>query len=83
MEALEETVGEDRLAIRLTPFGLYNETRGMQRVEIWGYLCRQLKSRMSLRYMHFIEPRYEQVLSVAEKDKCKSSLQTIFSYLFR
>jgi hypothetical protein len=36
MEALKAAVGEDRLAIRQTPFGLYNEARVTQRVETWG-----------------------------------------------
>jgi 2,4-dienoyl-CoA reductase-like NADH-dependent reductase (Old Yellow Enzyme family) len=55
MEALKEAVGEDRLAIRLTPFGLYNEARGTQRVETLSYLCRELKARINLSYVHFIE----------------------------
>lgn len=70
MEALKDAVGQDRLAIRLTPFGLYNQARGMQRLETWGHLCRELKKRMSLSYVHFIEPRYEQVHSLEEKTKC-------------
>lgn len=73
MEALKEAVGEERLAIRLSPFGLFNEARGMQRVETWGYLCKELKRRMNLSYVHFMEPRYEQVFSEADKDKCKST----------
>lgn len=74
MEALKDAVGEDRLAIRLSPFGLYNDARGEARVETWGSLCRELKKRMNLSYVHFIEPRYEQVFSAEEKKKCKLSL---------
>jgi 2,4-dienoyl-CoA reductase-like NADH-dependent reductase (Old Yellow Enzyme family) len=33
MDALAGAIGEDKLAIRLTPFGLYNQARGMQRME--------------------------------------------------
>jgi 2,4-dienoyl-CoA reductase-like NADH-dependent reductase (Old Yellow Enzyme family) len=72
MEALKDAIGEDKLAIRLSPFGLYNEARGTQRMETWGFLCRELKKRMSLSYVHFIEPRYEQVFSLEEKNKCKT-----------
>lgn len=71
MEALAKAVGEDKLAIRLSPFGLYNQARGMQRLETWGYLCRELKRKHRLSYVHFIEPRYEQVYSLEEKNKCK------------
>jgi len=69
MEALKDAIGENRLAIRLTPFGLYNQARGMQRMETWSHLSRELKARMNLSYVHFIEPRYEQVHSVEEKQK--------------
>ncbi|TVY41379.1 putative 12-oxophytodienoate reductase, partial [Lachnellula occidentalis] len=73
MEALAKAVGEEKLAIRLTPFGLYNQARGMQRLETWGYLCRELKKRLSLSYVHFVEPRYEQVQSLEEKNKVLES----------
>lgn len=69
MEALAETVGQSNLSIRLTPFGLYNQARGQQRVETWGHLCRELKRRLpDLSYVSFVEPRYEQIHSPEEKD---------------
>lgn len=76
MAALKATLGEDRLTIRLTPFGLYNEARGTRTVEILGHLCRELRSGMNLSYVHFIEPGYEQVHGV-EKQKCKSDCSQI------
>lgn len=69
MDALKKAIGQDKLAIRLSPFGLYNDARGEQRVETWGCLCRELKKAMQLSYVHFIEPRYEQVFSEEEKKK--------------
>ncbi|KAL3425683.1 NADH:flavin oxidoreductase NADH oxidase [Phlyctema vagabunda] len=69
MAALADAVGEDKLAIRLTPFGLYNQAKGLQRMETWGHLCRELKRKHSLSYVHFLEPRYEQVFSLEEKSK--------------
>jgi 2,4-dienoyl-CoA reductase-like NADH-dependent reductase (Old Yellow Enzyme family) len=71
MEGLKRAIGEDKLALRLSPFGLYNQAKGSQRLETWGYLCRELRKRMSLSYVHFIEPRYEQVHSLEEKEKCE------------
>ena len=74
MEALADVVGQENLSIRLTPFGLYNQARGAQRVETWGHLCRQLKQKLpNLSYVSFVEPRYEQVFSYAEKDKFLAS----------
>lgn len=71
MSALSTAVSDDKLAIRLTPFGLYNQAKGSQRLETWGHLCRELKARHKLSYVHFLEPRYEQVFSLEEKNKCK------------
>ncbi|CAN8100345.1 unnamed protein product [Discula destructiva] len=70
MGELAQAIGQENLAIRLTPFGLFNQTRGEQRLETWGHLCRELKKdlpRMS--YVSFIEPRFEQIFSVEEKQK--------------
>ncbi|OAQ65016.2 12-oxophytodienoate reductase [Pochonia chlamydosporia 170] len=68
MEKLAKVVGEENLAIRLSPFGLFNQARSQQRVETWSQLCRELKSRHpTLSYVSFIEPRYEQIFSEAEK----------------
>lgn len=77
MGALRDAIGENKVALRLSPFGLYNEARGEQRLETWGHLCKELKKMMQLSYIHFIEPRFEQVFSVEEKTKCKSSLFVI------
>ncbi|KAG5991425.1 hypothetical protein E4U54_003890 [Claviceps lovelessii] len=86
MEKLAKTVGQDNLAIRLTPFGLFNQARSEQRLETWGYLCRELESRHpKLSYVSFVEPRYEQVFSEAEKQKFLDSwgLPTVDLSLFR
>ncbi|KAG6003911.1 hypothetical protein E4U21_001589 [Claviceps maximensis] len=86
MDKLATTVGEDNLAIRLTPFGMFNQARSEQRVETWGHLCRELKVRHPrLSYVSFVEPRYEQVFSEAEKQKFLDSwgLPTVDLSLFR
>ncbi|KAK2813906.1 hypothetical protein FQN50_000307 [Emmonsiellopsis sp. PD_5] len=69
MEALANTIGEENLAIRLSPFGLFNQARGEQRIETWTHLCQRLKaSHPALSYVSFIEPRYEQIFSYEDKD---------------
>ncbi|KAM0551349.1 hypothetical protein ACHAPJ_008457 [Fusarium lateritium] len=86
MEELAKTVGQENLAIRLSPFGLFNQARGEKRVETWGHLCRELKGRLpNLSYVSFIEPRYEQIFSEAEKRKFLSSwgLPTVDLSMFR
>ncbi|KAI8649321.1 hypothetical protein LRP88_11501 [Fusarium phalaenopsidis] len=86
MEELAKTVGQENLAIRLTPFGLFNQARSEQRVETWGHLCRELKARLpNLSYVSFVEPRYEQIFSEAEKQEFLNSwgLPTVDLSLFR
>ncbi|KAF5552331.1 OYE2-NADPH dehydrogenase (old yellow enzyme) isoform 1 [Fusarium napiforme] len=86
MEELAKAIGQENLAIRLTPFGLFNQARGEKRVETWSHLCRELKSRLpKLSYVSFVEPRYEQIFSEAEKQKFLGSwgLPTVDLSLFR
>jgi 2,4-dienoyl-CoA reductase-like NADH-dependent reductase (Old Yellow Enzyme family) len=57
MQELGKTVGEDRTALRLSPFGLFNQARGTKRMETWTHLCRELKSTCpKMSYISFIEP---------------------------
>ncbi|KAI0148148.1 FMN-linked oxidoreductase [Hypoxylon sp. NC0597] len=68
MSELAKTIGEENLAIRLSPFGLFNQARSAQRLETWGHLYRELKlNHPKLSYVSFIEPRYEQIFTEAEK----------------
>lgn len=84
--ALADAVGQENLAVRLTPFGLFNQARGEQRLETWGHLCRELKRTLPrLSYVSFIEPRYEQIFSEEEKQAFLDSwsMPTIDLSLFR
>jgi 2,4-dienoyl-CoA reductase-like NADH-dependent reductase (Old Yellow Enzyme family) len=57
MSELSKAIGEERLAIRLTPFGLFNQIRSEQRLETWQTLCRKLKeAHPGLSYVSFVEP---------------------------
>jgi 2,4-dienoyl-CoA reductase-like NADH-dependent reductase (Old Yellow Enzyme family) len=57
MDELSMAIGEENLAIRLTPFGLFNQIRSEQRLETWQTLCRRLKeAHPGLSYVSFVEP---------------------------
>lgn len=57
VDAVASVIGEGNLAIRLSPFGLFNQSRGEQRMETWTYLCKRLKeAHPNLSYISFIEP---------------------------
>ncbi|KAF2792623.1 putative 12-oxophytodienoate reductase [Melanomma pulvis-pyrius CBS 109.77] len=69
MQGLAQTIGGENCAIRLSPFGLFNQTFGEQRIETWSFLCEKLKKTIpNLSYISLIEPRYEQIHSYNEKD---------------
>ena len=70
MREVASAIGEENLAIRLSPFGLYNQARGEQRLETWGHLCRELKkNHPTLSYVSFIEP----VRSFLRQNFCRAS----------
>jgi 2,4-dienoyl-CoA reductase-like NADH-dependent reductase (Old Yellow Enzyme family) len=57
MDQLSKAIGEENLAIRLSPFGLFNQIRCEQRMETWTTLCRKLKeAHPNLSYVSFVEP---------------------------
>uniref|UniRef100_A0A8H7Y899 NADH:flavin oxidoreductase/NADH oxidase N-terminal domain-containing protein n=2 Tax=Psilocybe cubensis TaxID=181762 RepID=A0A8H7Y899_PSICU len=66
-------IGFDKVAVRLSPFGFFNQTRGTQRLYQWTYLCKEL-STMGLAYVHLIEPRFDEVRS--EQDKLRALAST-------
>ncbi|KAK8065754.1 12-oxophytodienoate reductase [Apiospora hydei] len=87
LRTLAEAVGgAENLAVRLSPFGLFNQARGEQRIETFGHLCRELKRTLPrLSYVSFIEPRFEQIFSAGEKERFLASwgIQTVDLSLFR
>lgn len=69
---VEAVGGASYVGVRLEPTGLYQGTRGDERVETWTYLCEQLAARYGqagggessnevLSYVHFIEPRFDRI----------------------
>ncbi|CAG5137559.1 uncharacterized protein ALTATR162_LOCUS149 [Alternaria atra] len=86
MSEMSKAIGDENLAIRLTPFGLFNQIRSEQRMETWSTLCRKLKqAHPNLSYVSFIEPRYEQIFGETEKQNFLDSwgLSTVDLSSFR
>jgi 2,4-dienoyl-CoA reductase-like NADH-dependent reductase (Old Yellow Enzyme family) len=68
ISALSTAIGASKIGVRLEPCGLYNHTRGSERVETWSHLCRELKKAHRLSYVHFIEPRFDRIDSEKERE---------------
>ena len=45
VDRLCSAIGPGRVGVRLSPFGLFNETDGEDRVEQWLYICSELSKR--------------------------------------
>jgi len=45
VDKLCSAISAGRLGVRLSPFGLFNETDGEDRMEQWLYLCSELSKR--------------------------------------
>lgn len=45
VDKLSAAIGSGRVGVRLSPFGLFNQTHGVKRVEQWTYLCEELARR--------------------------------------
>jgi 2,4-dienoyl-CoA reductase-like NADH-dependent reductase (Old Yellow Enzyme family) len=45
VDKLCTAIGSGRVGVRLSPFGLFNETNGEDRLEQWIYLCAELSKR--------------------------------------
>lgn len=62
IEAIGREIGVSNVAIRLTPFGVYNDMNDDARWETWGHLCRQIKVRFpQISYVHFVEARDDEI----------------------
>jgi 2,4-dienoyl-CoA reductase-like NADH-dependent reductase (Old Yellow Enzyme family) len=87
--ALAEAIGASNIGVRLEPTGIYQGTRGAERVETWSHLCEQLaevyQGDKILSYVHFIEPRFDRIDSEAEKEGFYKSwsLPTVSNEPFR
>lgn len=70
--AVSDAIGASNVGVRMEPTGLYQHTRGAERVETWSYLCQQLADTYQggkmLSYVHLIEPRFDRIDAEAEKE---------------
>ncbi|WVR08415.1 hypothetical protein IAU60_005470 [Kwoniella sp. DSM 27419] len=73
VDKLCAAIGPGRLGVRLSPYGLFNQAEGEDRLEQWTYLCEKL-SHYGLAYVHLIEPRFDEFKSASEKE---ASLQSM------
>lgn len=59
-EEVGKAIGIENLALRMTPWGVYNDIADEDRFETWGTLCRSLGKLDGLSYVHFVEAREDE-----------------------
>ncbi len=59
VDAVVREIGNDRVAIRLSPFHVLQQTRDSRRMETFSRYVVELEKR-GLAYVHLVEPRYDQ-----------------------
>jgi len=58
VDAVQQAVGPERTAIRLSPWGTFQDMKDDTPLETWSYLTQQLQDKHpKLAYLHLIEPR--------------------------
>ncbi|KAL0082463.1 hypothetical protein J3Q64DRAFT_1814857 [Phycomyces blakesleeanus] len=65
IEGVSKAIGEDRTAIRLSPWSGFQDMKDDTPYETWGYLVSQLQEKHpNLAYLHFIEPRDDNITTM-------------------
>lgn len=58
VDAVAAAIGNDRVGVRLSPWGSFNDMYDADGVQLWTYVARELGKR-SLAYLHVVEPRVD------------------------
>lgn len=69
--AVGDAIGIQKVAVSLSPFGVYGDMHDEQRWEAWSFLCRELRrlSKGRLSYVSFIEARKDELAAMGEFEK--------------
>lgn len=60
VEAVGKAIGIENVAVRMSPWGVYNDIQDDDRYETWGTLCRGLGKLGGLSYVHFVEAKEDE-----------------------
>ncbi len=77
VDAVAKIWGADRVGVRLSPFGTFNDMHDSNPVALFTYVLRELSKR-NLAYVHLIEPRSPNPGSSDEQDETAPNAAKIF-----
>lgn len=76
LKAVCETIGPEKVGIRLSPWNYFQSTKDSNRLDHWSYLCEQLAALPTGQkpaYVHMVEPRFDEILDEQQKIESLSS----------
>ncbi|ORZ03678.1 hypothetical protein BCR43DRAFT_520785 [Syncephalastrum racemosum] len=75
VDAVSAAIGEERTAIRLSPWSSANGMQDQTPYATWGYLTEQLQTtHPKLAYLHFVEPRDDMIPKSDAEERLQLSL---------
>ncbi|KAI8078689.1 uncharacterized protein BX664DRAFT_380897 [Halteromyces radiatus] len=80
VDAVAKAIGDDKTAIRFSPFSSYQGMKDDTPVATWGYITEQLeKTHPGLAYVHFVEPLIPDEVKEGEKVDTLDSFRALWS----
>lgn len=79
IKATCESIGSDRVGIRLSPYNYFQDTRDSDPNSHWAYICEQIAALPQAQrpsYVHSVEPRFDEQLDENAKLDALSSYKT-------
>ncbi|CAO3651658.1 unnamed protein product [Cunninghamella blakesleeana] len=81
VDSISKTIGEEKTAVRFSPFSEFQGMFEKDRVGTWSYVTEQLqKNHPNLAYIHFVEPRLnllEDVNDATNEEKTIDDVETL------
>ncbi|KAI9018473.1 hypothetical protein CLU79DRAFT_720685 [Phycomyces nitens] len=70
VQSVSEAIGEERTAVRFSPWSGFQDMKDDTPYETWGYIVNQLQEKHpKLAYLHFLEPRDDFVAAMTGEDR--------------
>ena len=82
VDAVSAVWGADRVGVRLSPYGTFNDMHDSDPIALFSYVVEQLSAR-KLAYLHLVEPRASEASSTGETDDAAPSATALFRQAFQ
>lgn len=81
VDAISSVWGVDRIGVRLSPYGTFNDMGDSAPVDLFAYVIGEL-SRRDIAYLHLVEPRASEASSTGETNNAAPNTAALFRARF-